>query len=263
LKAQAPLLLYIILDNYLLNKGNFLMRKIQIFVGVFLLLIFTGCGSTTNTTTNNRPIIEDEVNYKSKFINSTVCNQIIDKEFITICYDYKLKGAKSVAYRLDGDLMYDDSDIAKRPSFYKEPALEKKYQIINTDYSNSGYDRGHLAPDASFDWSQESLDAVYTFANIIPQAPQVNRKMWVKVEKFARDKAVDLGLLNVINVVQYSKNHKNIGKNRMAVSRGFYKVLYNNSEKYKECFYYSNRLNASSREDTIEKHKVDCSKVSY
>jgi len=64
-------------------------------------------------------------------------------------------------------------------------------------------------------------------------------------------------------VVKYSKNVKRIGKNKMGVSRGFYKVLYNDSEKYKECFYYSNRLNASSRDDTVEKHKVSCDEVGY
>jgi len=230
------------------------MKKIQVTMALLVLLTFIGCGDSTNKK-------EDKVDYKSKFINKTECNQIIDKEFLTICYDYKLKGAKSVAYHLDGDLM--KGGIKKRPSFYKEPALDKKYQIVTTDYTNSGYDRGHLAPDASFDWSQESLDAVYSLANIIPQAPQVNRNMWVKAEDYARDKAMELGELDVINVVKYSKNVKRIGKNKMGVSRGFYKVLYNDSEKYKECFYYINRLNASSREDTLKKHKVGCDEVGY
>ena len=239
------------------------MKKIKFTLTLLLLLTFIGCGAIESTPTNNtQQQREEKTDYKSQFINTTSCNQIIDKEFITICFDYKLKGAKSVAYRLDGDLM-DELNIKKRPSFYKEPTLEKKYQIVTTDYTNSGYDRGHLAPDASFDWSQESLDAVYSLANIIPQAPQVNRNMWVKVEDYARDKAMELGELDVINVVQYSKNVKRIGKNKMGVSRGFYKVLYNDSEKYKECFYYSNRLNASSREDTVEKHKVDCDEVKY
>ena len=238
------------------------MQKIQLTLTLLMLLIFIGCGSTETTTiTNNTQQQEEKTDYKSQFINDVNCNQIIDKEFLTICYDYKLKGAKSVAYTLDGDLMADG--IKKRPSFYKEPTLEKKYQIVTTDYTNSGYDRGHLAPDASFDWSQESLDAIYSLANIIPQAPQVNRNMWVKVEDYARDKAMELGTIDVINVIKYSTNHKTIGKNKMAVSRGFYKVLYNNDENYKECFYYTNRLNTSSRGDTIDKHRVNCDEVGY
>jgi len=237
------------------------MKKIELTM-ILIALNFIGCGSIQGTIpTNNTPSQEDKIDYNSKFINTTDCNQIIDKEFFTSCFDYKLKATKSVSYTLEGDLM--SNKIEKRPSFYKEPTLDKRYQIVTTDYTNTGYDRGHLAPHASFDWSQESLDAVYSLVNIIPQAPQVNRNMWVKVEKYARDKALTLGSLDVLNVVRYSKNHKTIGKNRMAVSKGFYKVLYNHDKNYQECFYYINRLNASSRDDTINKHRIDCDEVKY
>ena len=231
------------------------MKVIQSSVVILSLLTLVGCGNITELDNSTQ-------DYKSRFINEDNCSQILDKEFIVICYDYKLKAAKSVAYTLSGDLM-NDPNIEKRPSFYKEKSLDKKYQISTTDYTNSGYDRGHLAPDAAFDWSQESLDSVYSLANIIPQAPQVNRNMWSQVEKYARDKAVDLGELDVINVVKYGSRSKRIGKNRMAVSRGFYKVLYNSDENYKECFYYANKLNISSRDDTVDKHRINCKGVSY
>lgn len=246
------------------------MRKIQNILFLFSLLTLVGCGSVSTKENseqeNNR--IEDSVqetkniDYKSEFINKANCNQIIDNEFIHICYDYKLKAAKSVAYTLDGDLM-NDPNIDKRPSFYVEKSIEKKHRVSSTDYTNSGYDKGHLAPDAAFDWSDESLKAVYTLANIIPQAPQVNRNMWSQVEKFARDKAVELGELHVINVIKYGEQSKRIGKNRMAVSRGFYKVLYNYKENYKECFYYANKLNLTSRDDNISKHDINCNQVKY
>jgi endonuclease G len=235
------------------------MKKMQGAMILLLLLTFMGCGGVTQA----EPTVNElESNEKSLFISELNCDQIIDNEFITICYDYKLKAAKSVAYTLEGDLM-NELNIDKRPSFYSEKSLDKKYRIVTTDYTNSGYDRGHLAPDASFDWSEESLDAVYTMANIIPQAPQVNRNMWSQVEKFSRDKAIELGELNVINVVQYSTNTKKIGENKMSVSRGFYKVLYNDKKGYKECFYYSNRLNVSSLDDSIDKHDVNCDEVAY
>jgi len=231
------------------------MKIVQNSVVIVSLLTFIGCGNVVQSSSPAK-------DYKSQFINDKNCNQVLDKEFITICYDYKLKGAKSVAYTLEGDLM-NDPNIDKRPSFYREKSLDKKYQIVTTDYTNSGYDRGHLAPDAAFDWSQESLDSVYSLANIIPQAPQVNRNMWSQVEKYARDKAVELGQIEVINVIKYGSRSKRIGKNKMAVSRGFYKVLYNSDEKYEECFYYANKLNLSSRDDNPSKHIVKCNTVSY
>ena len=230
------------------------MKKIQGLIIVVLFLTVIGCGGVDQVKN-----IEDSKD-KSEFISEANCDQIIDNEFITICYDYKLKAAKSVAYLLDGDLM-NDPNIDKRPSFYSEKSLDKKYRISTTDYTNSGYDRGHLAPDAAFDWSQESLNSVYTLANIIPQAPQVNRNSWASLEKYVRAKAVELGKLNVINVVKYGQRSSRMGKNKMAISKGYYKILYNEAESYEECFYYSNKLGVSSREDTVPKHKVLCSEV--
>jgi len=217
-----------------------------------------------DTTSNTTPVEEIEevvLNYTEKFINQERCNQILDKEFLTICYDYNLKVAKSVAYTLYGDLV-NELNIQERPSFYVEREIESEYRAETTDYTNTGYDRGHLAPDASFDWSQESLDSTYSLANIIPQVPVVNRQMWLKVENYARDKAVELFELNIVNVVRYSNTPQRIGENNISVSIGYYKILFNSEKEYEECFYYANDINASSENDQLENHLVDCTELS-
>ena len=199
---------------------------------------------------------------QSKFLNNTICDTIIDKEFFKICYSYDYKVAKSVAYKLDGGLV-NETNIKERPNFYEEETLAPSQRAKYSDYTNSGYDRGHLAPDASFDWSQESLDATYSLANIIPQVPEVNQDMWVKVEKHARDKAVELGSVNILNIVKYNTKPNRIGEDNIAVSIGFYKVLYSDDESYKECYYYANEQNANSSSDTLDSHEVNCDTVSY
>lgn len=233
---------------------SILKKSIILFIG----LTFIGCEEidTLNSNLNQNEI----ATFSEKFINSSRCNQIIDKEFITICYDYKLKSARAVSYTLDGDLV-NELNINKRPSFYVEKAIEFKYRISTTDYINSGYDRGHLAPDASFDWSEESLKSVYSLANIIPQAPQVNRNSWADLEKYVRDKAIELNKLTVLNIVKFGERYSRMGKNGMAISKGYYKVIYNKDESYEECFYYINKLGDSNSGDTIDKHRVSCLSV--
>jgi len=207
-----------------------------------------------------QPIVEEPKDYKTKFINENSCNQIIDKEFLEICYDYSLKVAKSVTYTLEGDLV-NELNIQERPSFYQEESIDKSYRAKSSDYSHSGYDRGHLAPDASFDWSQESLDATYSLANIIPQVPEVNRYMWVKAEAYTRDKAIEFGEITVVNVVKYNSPNIRIGEDNIAVSIGYYKILFNTNESYSECFYYANSINSSSEDDNLSKHKIDCNTI--
>jgi endonuclease G len=142
-----------------------------------------------------------------------------------------------------------------------EREVEVEYRAETTDYTNTGYDRGHLAPDAAFDWSQESLDSTYSLANIIPQVPEINRQSWIKVENYARDMATELFELNIVNVVKYSNTPEQIGENSISISDGYYKILFNRDKEYEECFYYANDFNMTIENDQLKHHVVDCSKI--
>jgi len=196
----------------------------------------------------------------SDYINHQNCDQIIDKQIYTICYSYKYKGAKYVAYTLDGSKV-NKLNIKKRPKFYSEKLIPLKYRGKSNDYKYSGYDRGHLASDASFDYDKKALSKVYTMANIIPQSPQVNRKLWLKAENLERYIAVKLGSVSVMNGVVYSSNPKRIGKNNIAVPIGFWKKIYNDSKKYQKCFYYKNSSVVSEKNDRLKSHLIKCNKL--
>jgi len=196
----------------------------------------------------------------SDYINKKRCDQIIDKQYFTICYDYKMKGAKYVSYELQGNQV-NAVNIKKRGSFYTEKNLPKKYRSYTKDYTHSGYDRGHLANDASFDWSKKSVRKTYSMANIIPQAPKVNRKTWIKVEKLERKIAVSLGSVNVLNGVIYDKEPQRIGKHRIAVPSAFWKMIYNDDKNYKKCFLYKNDNNINIKIDKLRNHLIECSKL--
>ena len=194
------------------------------------------------------------------YLNEDNCDQILDKEFFQVCYDYNLKAPKAVSYTLYGDLV-NETNIEKKPSFKIDREIEKAYRASSSDYRKSGYDRGHLANDASFDWSQESLVSTYKLSNIIPQARKVNRYTWIKAERYARFVATQLGNVEVINLVEYSDEPQRIGKNQIAVPSGFYKILYNDDQNYSKCLYYKNDNDINTKEDKLKQHEVECSTV--
>ncbi len=196
----------------------------------------------------------------SEYFSAKNCNQIIDKQVYQICYDYKAKGAIYVAYTLDGNKV-NALNIKKRSSFYTEKNLAKKYRSHTKDYTHSGYDRGHLANDASFDYDEKVVRKTYSMANVIPQAPNVNRKTWIKAEKLERKIAVSLGSVSVLNGVVYGSNDKRIGKNQIAVPQAFWKMIYNDKAGYKKCFYYTNDLKAVVKGDKLKSHQIPCTKL--
>jgi hypothetical protein len=52
-----------------------------------------------------------------------------------------------------------------------------------------------------------------------------------------------------------------MGKSKMAISTGYYKILYNMEESYEECFYYKNDLNINEKNDNLSSHRVKCSEI--
>jgi endonuclease G len=254
--------------------------KLKALLLTFLLLLLSGCGRTKG---NTLPTYSGERNETSpqdsnqtvadvnrtiavdNFINDNNCDQLLEKEFSTgellsICYDYTYKSAKYVAYHLDGALV-NEENIDTRPSFYTERDIPKEYRSYNGDYIRSGYDRGHLAPDADFDYNNEDLKIIYTFANIIPQDPNVNRYFWTKAEYQERLVAATLGELNVINGVEFSENPDHIGEHNIAVPKGFWKILWNDDKKFRQCYYYDNFVLGDADLDSLDKHRVACNKL--
>lgn len=90
-----------------------------------------------------------------------------------VCYSYKHKGALFVGYELNGST-FNQTNLKKRPSFWTEILVPSKYRTYSKDYTRSGYDRGHMAPDAAFDYDNKVLKSVYSLVNIVPQIPSLN-----------------------------------------------------------------------------------------
>lgn len=192
----------------------------------------------------------------SDFINLKNCDQIIDKEVFKICYSYKHKGALAVWYELDENLV-NKNNIKERPEFYSEKNIPIQYRTKSQDYINSGFDRGHLAPDANFDYDIKAQAKTYTMASIVPQCPTLNRKTWIKAEKYERFVASKLKAVTIINLVDYSKSTTQIGKNNLSVPNTFYKIIFNNDKNFKKCFKYEN-IEINPQTDKLKDHQIDC-----
>jgi endonuclease G len=202
----------------------------------------------------------------SNFINNENCDQIIESEFkiaqriLSICYDYNYKSAKYVNYTLDGNLV-NELNLKDRLRFYTDQNIPKEYQATYKDYTYSGYDRGHLAPDADFDYDVEDLKVTYSMANIIPQDPNVNRYFWTKLERYERFVTTKLKILHVIIGVEFDENPNRIGDNKIAIPKGFWKILWNEKENYRKCFYYNNFVLGDADKDKLRNHEVDCNNL--
>ena len=124
-----------------------------------------------------------------------VSDQLLCRDAFAVGYNYSNKSADWVYYSLT-DLSvngyYPRSDY-----FVSDKELPEYARSIPEDYYNSGYDRGHLAPAATIDYSEKSMQQSFLMSNIIPQNSTLNRGLWAQIEGWVRDCAVEKQNLQV------------------------------------------------------------------
>jgi endonuclease G len=60
------------------------------------------------------------------------------------------------------------------------------FQVNETSYSNSGFDRGHNCPSADRTNTVDNNSATFLMTNMIPQAPNNNQRVWANFENYVR-----------------------------------------------------------------------------
>lgn len=85
------------------------------------------------------------------------------------------------------DLTSGDVGSSGRSSFITDTTLPASfYRVTTSDYTNSGYDRGHMCPSADRSVTVADNNVVFYMSNIIPQAPDNNQGPWASFESYCR-----------------------------------------------------------------------------
>lgn len=99
------------------------------------------------------------------------------------------------------------------------------------DYTGTGFDKGHAAPDGDLSWDQQVEYESFLMTNMFPQRGSLNRGIWKLLETSVRGWAVQKNQGYTIYVgAIYNGTEKKIGKG-VVVPTGYYKIVINNVTK--------------------------------
>ena len=87
-----------------------------------------------------------------------------------------------VAEKLNRRSVLDAQDKERTNRFFADARLPRAERAELEDYKGSGFDRGHMAPAGDMS-SDEGMAQSFSLANMVPQAPENNRKTWANIEK--------------------------------------------------------------------------------
>lgn len=139
-------------------------------------------------------------------------------------YDTTLK----IPRRVTWDLCAADIGTVKRISsmkFYPDADIPGK-TAMPSDYTQTGYDRGHMCPAADRSGSTHAMTATFSMANIAPQVPALNRGAWKKIEDATRRYAKSGHPVTIIaDAIFWQADTLRIGRSRVAVPHAFVKTV--------------------------------------
>jgi len=215
------------------------MKKLLLLLPVFLLAFSSKYAPNLNN-----------------FLQPVKCDRVLHKTAFDICYSCEYKHPLAVAYKLQGDLVkkkLSRKGLRFRPD-YELPARCRSY---TKDCSRSGYDRGHNAPNAAFDYNRKIQKETFLMSNITPQKPQLNRRYWAKVERLARYLAVKYKKVEVV-----TGSCGNIGyvKDGVGIPAYWYKIIYVNKTNNYVAFLAPNTNNGMSKAK-LKKYKTTLEEI--
>ena len=177
---------------------------------------------TTESSGNARFDFEKEVNFLLPAVKPG--DDIVQHEGYTLRYRDQYKVADWVAYPL---LAYETTGDANRKyEQFKPDPMVANGTALPSDYTRSGYDRGHLAPAGDFKFSQRIMRETFYMSNISPQAPQFNRGIWKELEEQVRTWAIRDKGIYVITGAVLKPGLPTIGNQiEVSVPAKFYKLI--------------------------------------
>lgn len=111
-------------------------------------------------------------------------NYLLVNNYMVISYNRARAIPNWVAWRVS---RADMSNLDREDSFRPDDRLPKGWaRVTPADYTGSGFDRGHIAPNADRYGSREAADSTFLMTNIIPQTGDLNRGPWQKLEAYLR-----------------------------------------------------------------------------
>ncbi|WP_341483521.1 DNA/RNA non-specific endonuclease [Methylobacterium indicum] len=115
--------------------------------------------------------------------------------------------------------------IDRVDAFHEEMQLPAAARSELADYAGSGWDRGHMAPSGDMP-SPGTQSESFSLANIVPQNPDLNRRLWAGIESSVRALAIERGDLFVVTGPLFEGASVQSLRGRVLIPTRLFKAVY-------------------------------------
>lgn len=154
-----------------------------------MTILFSSCGlfddevvKIEDGKSNTGLSLGNPSNAQASFLSPN--NYLIDRPQYTLSFNNEKGIPNWVSWHLDRSWI---GSASRNEAFITDIAIPVEWNRVTTsDYTGSGFDRGHNCPSADRTRSLTDNEATFLLTNIFPQAPKQNRGPWKSLEDFSR-----------------------------------------------------------------------------
>lgn len=155
---------------------------------ILLLAFITACDPTPekniapSPTNSEHLVLGNPSNANTDIQNPS--NYLMIKPEYALSYNSIKLHANWVAWTLSTNWI---GSAPRQDDFRSDTSLPQGwYRVRATDYSGSGFDRGHFCPSADRTRDVPTNSATFLMTNMMPQAPNNNQQTWGNLEDYTR-----------------------------------------------------------------------------
>lgn len=148
---------------------------------------------------------------------------------------------------------YAQKKKLKRQAFsFVQDKRVPKPRPCTTDYTNSGYVRGHMVPSADMAFAKDAMKATFLMSNVAPMRQAFNNGVWKQIENQVRSVAKSYSGIVILTGVTIGKSDSITRiSGDIAVPDGFWKMIYQPEQKKVLRAWYVIQENSTSDESSV------------
>lgn len=219
------------------------MNRLHNILFVLLFLPTTAIAQVDTTshilqsTPNQTDTIHPKHNYRSKYADRNPGipqhpsfvgdNQYVIHKLFSLSYNNTHEQADWVFYLITREMTHGTATRAN--DRFKSDPYVREYTAEPWDYSQSGYDRGHLCPSGDMSIDDFAQAETFYMSNISPQNRAFNRGIWKSLEDKVRKWANIHDSIYVVTGPVLKTGLPQIGNQTMiSIPEQYYKIVYSN-----------------------------------
>jgi endonuclease G len=132
-------------------------------------------------------LYRSHVEFGTPFDGSSTNDYVIHRRTHSLSHNCAQGGPNWVSWNLNKTHF---GDAPRSSSFTSDGGLPSGcYRVTTSDYTNSGFDRGHMVRSEERTWSTDDNKATFVMTNVLPQRHDLNGGPWLKFETYLQDLA--------------------------------------------------------------------------